>query len=113
MYGMSTVWEGKNGCDKQYMGDLAIYLMTVLLYSYGMKMDCAINSPGNGNNIVHGINETDKRFLKGKMELIRKLSSNDTKRIGMLHSASKYVSIKFSDQCLHILNNKEKMDSTA
>ena len=70
-------------------------------------MDSSINARGNGNNDVRGLNETDKRFLKGKMELIGKLSSNDTSKIGMLHSASKYVSIKFSDQCLHILNNKE------
>ena len=36
-----------------------------------------------------------------------KLSSNNTTDIGMLPSASKYVSINFADQCLHILNNKE------
>ena len=36
-----------------------------------------------------------------------KLASKDTKNIGMLPSASKDVSIKFSYQCLHILNNKE------
>ena len=41
------------------------------------------------------------------MELIGKLGSNNTTNIGILPSASKYVSIKFSDQCLHILNNKE------
>ena len=36
-----------------------------------------------------------------------KLTSNNTTNIGMLPCASKYVSIKFSYQCLHILNNKE------
>ena len=41
------------------------------------------------------------------MELMVKLASNDTTNIGMLPSASKYVSINFADQCLHILNNKE------
>ena len=41
------------------------------------------------------------------MELMGKLASNDTKNIGMLPSASKYVSINFADQCLHILNNNE------
>ena len=39
-----------------------------------------------------------------------KLGSNNTKNIGMLPSASKYVSIKFEDQCLHILNNKERFN---
>ena len=41
------------------------------------------------------------------MELIGKLASNDTSKIGMITSASKDVSIKFADQCIHILNNKE------
>ena len=36
-----------------------------------------------------------------------KLEINDTNNIGMLSSASKDVSIKFVDQCVHILNNKE------
>ena len=41
------------------------------------------------------------------MELIGKLWSNDTSKIGILPSASKDVSVIFSDQCIHILNNKE------
>ena len=39
-----------------------------------------------------------------------KLASNNTTNIGMLPSASKYVSMNFADQCLHILNNKEKLN---
>ena len=40
------------------------------------------------------------------MELIGKLASNDTSIIGILSSASKDVSVKFVDQCIHVLNNK-------
>ena len=40
------------------------------------------------------------------MELIGKLESNSTSNIGMLPSASKDISIKFSDQYIHILNNE-------
>ena len=36
------------------------------------------------------------------MELIGKLESNNTSKIGMIPSASKEVSIKFEDQCIHI-----------
>ena len=59
------------------------------------------------NFFVDGINSTDKSCLEGEMELIGKRGSNNTTNIGMFLSASKYVSIKFVDQCLHILNNKE------
>ena len=44
------------------------------------------------------------------MELIGKLGSNNTTKIGMLTSASKDVSIKLVDQCLIFFNNKEILD---
>ena len=44
------------------------------------------------------------------MELIGKLESDNTSKIGMLPSASKYVSIKFADQCKHILNNRYRLN---
>ena len=44
------------------------------------------------------------------MKLIGKLGSNNTTKIGMLPSASKDVCIQFTDQCLHILNKKIKLN---
>ena len=32
-------------------------------------MDSAINSPGRGNNVDYGINDTDKRYFKKKLRL--------------------------------------------
>ena len=49
------------------MCDLAIYLVTVLSYSCGIIMDCAINPPGHENNVVYGLIETDKRYLKEQL----------------------------------------------
>ena len=68
--GMSTVWEDTDGCPKQCMCYLAIYLMTLLSYSYDVIMDRAISSPGNGNNVFDGLNATDKPYFKGEMELM-------------------------------------------
>ena len=86
---------------------LAVYLITVLSYSYGIIMDSEINAQGHGKNVFDGLNTTEKRYLKGKKELIGKLASNYTKNIGMIPSASKDVSIKFVDQYINIPNNKE------
>ena len=81
--------------------------MIVLSSSYGIIMDRAINAPVHINNVVDGINATDKRYLK-EMELICKLASNNnTSEIGRLPGASKDVSIKFSYHYINILNNKE------
>ena len=81
--------------------------MTVLSYSYDIIMDHKINSPDLGNNVFDGINATDKRYLKGEMEIIDKSASNNTSKIVMIPSASKEVSIKFVDQYIHITNNEE------
>ena len=80
--------------------------MTVSSSSYGNIMDFAINAPGHENNVVDGLNEKDKHYLKEKMELIGKLVSNDTTHLGMLSATSKYDSIKFAYQYMHIINNK-------
>ena len=110
MSGISTLREDTDGCAKQYRCDLASYLTNVLSSSYGIIMDCAINAPDHGNNVVYGINATDKRYLKEKMELIDKLASNYTSEIGMISSDPEYVSIKFEDQCIHTLNNKDRLN---
>ena len=44
------------------------------------------------------------------MELLGKLPSNDTSNTGMITSASKDVSIKFVEQCLNILSNKDGLN---
>ena len=84
--------------------------MTVLSYSYSIITDRAINAQGHGNNIFDELNATEKKYLKEIMELIGKLEIHDTSNIGMLTSASKDVSLKFSYQCIHILNNKETLN---
>ena len=108
--GMSTVWEDTYGFAKQYMCALDVYLNTLLSSSYSIIMDKSINAPVHGNNFVDGLDATDKRYLKDKMELMAILSSNYTTNIGILPSTSKYISIKFADQYLHILNNKERLN---
>ena len=62
--GMSTIWEDKEGCAKQYMCALDKYLITVLSSSYVIIMDRTINSPGHGKNVVDGINAMDRSYLK-------------------------------------------------
>ena len=71
------------------MRDSDIYLITVLSSLCGIIIDRAINAPGHGKNVVDGFNATAIFYLKGEMELIGKLESNNTTNIWMLPSASK------------------------
>ena len=41
--------------------------MTVLLDIFGMTIYRAINAPGSVKNIIYGINNTGKCYLKEKM----------------------------------------------
>ena len=43
-----------------------------------------------------------------KCTLLVKLESKDISKIVIIFSASKDVSIKFADQCINILNDKER-----
>ena len=73
-------------------------------------MDCEKNAPGHGNNLVNGINVTKKLCLKGKMELVGHLKTNDKLNIGIITFASKSGSINFSEQCLHIFTHKYQLN---
>ena len=44
------------------------------------------------------------------MELLGKLSSNNTSNIGMIPSASKDICIKISEKCLIFFNNKDRLN---
>ena len=103
---MSTIWENTDGCAKQYICDLAIHFITMLSSSCGIIIYLEINALSHGKNF-YGLNATDKHYLKERMEPIDKLASNDTSNIGMLTSASKYVFVKFEDQCIQFINNKD------
>ena len=108
--GMPKVCEYIDGCAKQFMCDLAIYLMTVLLSSYVIIRYPIINAIGHVRIVVDGLNATEKCYFTGEMELIRKLVSNNTTHIEILPSVSKDASVKFVDQFIHILNNKERLN---
>ena len=84
--GIPKVWEDTDGCANQYRCDLGTYLMNVLSYLYGIVIYREINAPGHVNNFVDVLDATEKRHLKGKMEFIGKLASNDTSKIRMIPS---------------------------
>ena len=73
---MSTVWENTDGCAKQYMCTLDIYLMTVLSSSYVIIMDRAINAPCHGKMLLMDSMQRTN-VIWSKMELIGKLASNN------------------------------------
>ena len=72
VYGMSTVQEDTGGCAKKYICALAIYLMTVLSYLYGIITNFSINVPFDRNNVVNGLNDIEKCYLEGGKGILGK-----------------------------------------
>ena len=63
--------------------------MTVLSFSYGIIIDRAINAPVRGTNVLDGLNTMEKCYVKEQMEMMCKLASNYTSKIGIIPIASK------------------------
>ena len=56
-----TMWDQTDGCAKQYRCSIAYYLMSYLSTSYQIVLDRAVDTPGNGKDVVDGFNAVQKR----------------------------------------------------
>ena len=60
---LSTIWENTDGCDEQYRFASALYLMSVISQTYSLIIDRVISAPGNGKEVVDGLNDVVSNFL--------------------------------------------------
>ena len=58
---LSKIWENTYGCAKQYRCVSALYLMSVMSQCYCIIIYRGISSPGNGKEVVYGLNAVDKK----------------------------------------------------
>ena len=58
-----TMWDQTDGCAKQYRCSIVYYLMSYLSKSYQIVIDKAVDTPGNGKDVVDGINDAHKQYL--------------------------------------------------
>ena len=60
---LSTIWKNTDGCAEQYRCASVLYLMSGLLQNYSIIIDRGIIAPGNGKEVVDGLNDVDKRYI--------------------------------------------------
>ena len=53
---LSTIWENTDGSAEQYRCASALYLMPVISQTYSIIIDRGISAPGNGKEVVDGLN---------------------------------------------------------
>ena len=71
---LSTVWENTDGCAEQYICASALYPMSVMSQDFSIISYRGISAPGNGQEVVYGLNAVDKRYiyqLMSKVQLSR------------------------------------------
>ena len=67
---MTTLWDHTDYFAKQYRCASDIYLLPCLALEFSIIFDRAVGAPGNGNDVVDGLNTRDKRMLKLAEEII-------------------------------------------
>lgn len=72
-----TLWEGCDGCTKQYRCAVVLYLLSWLSVEHRITIDRAISAPGHGKDIVDGLNAANKHHLIRRMRDIYTPASND------------------------------------
>ena len=61
---MSTIWDSTDGCTEHYRCATALYLLSMLVHSYNIIIDCGVVAPGNNIEVVDGLNDTEKGFFQ-------------------------------------------------
>ena len=65
--GISTMWDHTDGCTKQYRCAKALYIMSCLASEFDIIINRLVDAPGHGRDVVDGMNEQGKVYLRHKM----------------------------------------------
>ena len=92
---MSTIWENTDVSAKQYICASAMYLMSVMSQCYSIIIDWGISAPGNGKEVVDGINSVYKRYIYQLMSTVQLPGSNRFDSQMQMHTGKQkyYVSL--------------------
>jgi hypothetical protein len=70
--------DNTDGCAKQYRCGTALFLLSLLVVLNNVIIDWAVGAPGHGKDVVDGLNATDKRYLKQKINMVSTPEENDS-----------------------------------
>ena len=67
----STIWYDKYDFAEQYIRATYLYLLSMLLQAFNIISFCSVSAPLHGNEVVYGLNATDKRFIFNLMTTLQ------------------------------------------
>ena len=68
---LSKIWENTDSCAEQCRCTTALYLMSVMYQCYSIIIDGGISAPGNGKEVVNGLNYFDRRYIYQLMSTVQ------------------------------------------
>ena len=60
---MITIWENTHCCAGKYRWTSVLYLISAMLQCYSGIIYQDITAPGNGKEVVYGLNDIDKHYI--------------------------------------------------
>ena len=92
-------------CAQQYLCATALFILSCLLHSSNVIIDCVISDIFHGKNVVYGTNTADKRFL---IDMMNKTQFNrvqeENNRIAS-HYSTPDVSVSLEKEYYRILSD--------
>ena len=94
-----------DGCAKQYCCSIAYYLMSYLSKSYQIVLDRAVDTPGNGKDVVDGFNAVQKRYLATFLRM-RSIPEKDKIDCNCMRveAMTEKGEVSFAEECKRLLN---------
>ena len=100
---MSKIWENTDGCDEQYRCASALYLMSVMSHCYSIIIDRGISAPGNGKEVVDGLNDVDKSYIYQLMSTVQLPGSNIFDSQMQMHTRTQKYDVSLDKEFQHYL----------
>ena len=95
--------ENTDGCIKQYICPSALYLMSVMSQCYSVIIEQGISEPGNGKEVVDGLNAVDKCYIYQLMSYVQLPVSNIFYSQMQMHKGNKKYDVSLAKDFQHHL----------
>ena len=85
---MSTICGNNDGCADQYICTTILYLISVLSQRHSIIFDWGISTPGNGKEVVDGLNAIYKGYMYQSMSTVKLTGSKIFEKQILMHSCT-------------------------
>ena len=102
---LSKIWENTDGCAEQYICVYALYRMSVMSQCYSIIIDQGIGAPGNGKEVVDGLNAVDKWYMYQLMSNVQLTLSKIFDSQIQIHTGTPKYFVSLAKEFQYLLTN--------